>query len=190
MSFVVKDGNGTNQNLPGYDATYGYGGIAFTPVATPTMWLLVAGAASKYIRLKRLRISGFCTTIGSLIMVLAKGSDLGTAGSGVLTAVTATPFDSANATAAATVSTVGTANYTTVPTLVGSMIRGGRLVMDLEAMTIAPTTELVWDFSTRMDQAPILTTALECFYVTCQGDGLPTGAKIDWELQLEQSTVA
>lgn len=188
MSLVITDGNGVRQNLPAYDPAYAYGGVTFTPVAAPTTWVIVAGAANKFIRIKRVRISGLATTAGSLIVQLLKNSDLGTLGSAVLTGVTGTPLDSRSAAAAATVSTVGTANYTTVPALVGSVIRTGRVY--LEIVTVGRSQEMSWDFSTRMDQAPILTTALEAFTLNSAGGTLPAGTKLDWEIQIEESSVA
>lgn len=184
MALVVKDGNGTSQNLPLYDPAYSYSGGTFAPVATPTDWLIIQGSASKIVRLKRVTISGFATTAGDLIMSLRKASDAGTIGSAVLTAVTATPHDSTNAAATAVVSTVGTANYGTIPTVVGTSIRYERCYLNI--VTTGNTQTITWDFTTRGDQPPTLRSATEYLCINSAGGTLPAGTKLDWSIELEE----
>ena len=184
MALIVKDGNGTNQNLPLYDPSYGFGGLAFTPVAAPTDWLIIQGSATKVVRLKRVEITGFATTAGSLEFRLRKASDAGTIGSGVLTAITACPMDSAYAAATAVVSTVGTANYTTVPAIVGSAIKTSRLFLDVE--TTGESDKLVWEWAGNGDKPPALRASTEYLCLNSNGDGLPAGTKFDWSIILEE----
>lgn len=186
MALVVKDGNGTNQNLPLYDQAYSAIGVTFTPVAAPTDWLVLQGSATKIVRLKRITFAGFATTGGDMLCALIKRSDAGTLGSAVLTGVTACPLDSANSAATAVLSTVGTANYTTVGTIVGVGIRAARAYLNI--VTTGNTEKIVWDFTTRGDQAPTLRAATEFLVLNGQAGTLPAGSKFDFEVQWEEGS--
>lgn len=95
---------------------------AFTPVATPTAFMVLVGSATKTVKIRRVEFnvtsdSAVATTLDARI---TKRSSAGTLGSAVLTALTAAPTDSGPAVAATGVaSSVGTANYTTLGTSVG-----------------------------------------------------------------------
>lgn len=185
MAFVAKDGNGTNQNLPLYDAAYSAGKVTFTPVAAPTDIAVLTGSSSKIVRLKSVTIGGFATTGGDLIFQLIKRSDAGTLGSAVLTTLTATPHDSSNAAATAVLSSVGTANYTTVGTIVGTVIRTGRAYLNI--VTTGTTEKVSWDFTVRGDQPPTLRSATELLVINCAAGTLPAGAVLDFAMQWEEA---
>lgn len=93
---------------------------SFTPVATPTDLITIAGSATKVIRLVALRVSTTNTAAGSQEFTIVKRSTLDTTGTFV--AATLVPIDSA---APAPTATVGhyTANPGGLGTLVGAIAR-------------------------------------------------------------------
>lgn len=94
--------------------------ILFTlGVATPTEVVVLQGSATKTIRITKVNVQGWSTTAGTMKWKASRRSTAGTVGSAVLTAIpTQGKSDSGTvASPTLTVSTVGTANYTTVGTL-------------------------------------------------------------------------
>lgn len=112
---------------------------AVTPAATPTDVFTITGAANKKIKIKHISIDGNQTTAGTINIRLVKRSTANTAGTS--TTLTAVPFDSNNAAAAATVRAY-TANPTT-GTLVGA-IHSEKLFV---STTTGQQEELVLDYT-------------------------------------------
>lgn len=137
---------------------------AFTPVATPTDFINLFGAASKVIRLVEI---GFNITTDSAVSTtlnirLAKRSTAGTLGSAALTGLTGVPHNSAN-TASGVCSSVGTANYTTLGTLVG-YVRSVRTIPTLATRTATnfPALDpIIWRFAQNGGQSVQLIAATE-----------------------------
>ena len=167
----------------GSKSTYSYGGVDLVPVATPTDLLVISGSATTTVRVKLVELIGVATAAGNMTALLVKRSSAGTLGSAVLTAVTAAKHDSGQAAATCAVSTVGTANYTTVGTTAGN-VRAGLLQMGVVDTGLAAT--LKWDFSSRQDKAVILRGVAEMLCVNLNGDALPTGGKVHWHIELEE----
>lgn len=112
-------------------------------------FLVVAGSATKTVRITHVECSGFATTAlnEQITAEIDSAADTGDAG----TALTATPHDSTNVAATATV-----LKHTTSPTpgaLVG-LVRAGALMLG-NAATVIPTG-LSWDFGTRPGEQEIV----------------------------------
>ena len=168
----------------GSKATYRYAILAVTPVATPTDFIVIQGSATKTGRVKRVKLSGVATAQGNMPAQLVRRSSAGTLGSAVLTAVAAAKHDTGDAAATCVVSTVGTANYTTLGTSAG--VEGvGRLGMPA-AGTGATGQDLIWEFATRQDKALILRGTTDFLCVNLNGAAVPAGGVIDLEIEIEE----
>jgi hypothetical protein len=159
--------------------TYRAGGTGLAMVATPTVAIQIKGSATKTVRVKRIALTGVATAAGNMSVAIQKASDAGTVGSADLTGVTATPLDSDDDAATAVVSTVGTANYTTIPAVVGSQVGSGRLCLSADGtgVFVAP---LVFDFE---KHAVVLRGVLEHLCVNFLGDAIPSGGIVDWSIE-------
>ena len=164
--------------------TYRYAGLAFAPVATPTDIIIVKGSATKTLIVKRVKLCGAATAAGTMPAAIIRRSDAGTIGSAVLTAVTAAKHDSVDAAATGVVSTVGTANYTTVGTTAGN-VGAGRLQMTALATGLA-AIPLEWDFANRDDKGIYLRGILEFLCVNLAGAAIPAGGVVDYEIEIEE----
>jgi hypothetical protein len=164
--------------------TYRYAGLAFAPVATPTDIIVIKGSATKTLIVKRIKICGAATAAGTMPAKIERRSDAGTVGSAVLTAVAAAKHDSAQDAATGVVSTVGTANYTTVGTTAG-VVGAGRLQMTALATGVA-AIPLEWDFACRDDKGIYLRGILEFLCVNLNGAALPSGGVVDYEIEIEE----
>lgn len=176
--------SGAAPTEPPKRATYRYAALAFAMVATPTDAVVIQGAANKTIRVKRVALSGAATAAGTMPVQLVRRSTAGTLGSAVLTAVTAGKHDSEFVTPAATVSTVGTANYTTLGTAAG-VIATGRLQMTALGTGLG-VTPVVWDFSSREDYPVVLRGTAEHLCVNFNGAAIPGGGVVDFEIEIEE----
>lgn len=168
----------------GSKSTYSYGGVEFAPVATPTDVLVITGSATTTVRVKLVSLWGTASSAGQMTCQLVKRSSAGTLGSAVLTAITAAKHDSGQAAATAAVSTVGTANYTTLGTAAG-VVRGGSLQFTAVDTGVA-AMPIIWDFSSRSDKAIILRGVAEMLCVNFNGDGIPAGGKLYYSVELEE----
>lgn len=142
MSFtplIVRDGNNAAQSLDAFqDAsgvyisanttdstaqTYRASMMYTLGVATPTAIVVMQGSATKTIRIRRITLCGSASNAGAgMKFKLSRRSSAGTVGAAVLTAVpTQGKNDTLSAAPTLTISTVGTANYTTLGTLVSIM---------------------------------------------------------------------
>lgn len=167
MSIIIKDGNNVNRTFTtttdsagnlttvhsteGQKATYSAAKVALATVTSATDVFTLTGSASKTIRVTQVRISGTIDTAAQYVNVaLNIHSSANTAGTS--SAVTAIPHDSADAAATGTV-----LSYTGNPTIGTSLgaVRAARYFAPLSA-TAAPTTELVFDFTTRNARGIVL----------------------------------
>ena len=158
--------------------------MAFAPVATPTDIIVIKGSATKTLIVKRVKICGAATAAGTMPAAIIRRSDAGTLGSAVLTAITASKLDSTQAAATGVVSTVGTANYTTVGTTAGN-VGAGRLQLTALSTGVA-AIPLEWDFANRDSKGLYLRGILEFLCVNLNGAALPAGGVIDYEIEIEE----
>ena len=163
---------------------YRYAGASLAPVATPTDVIVIKGSATKTVWVKRIKITGAATAAGTMPILAVRRSDAGTVGSAVLTGITGAKCDSGHGTATATVSTVGTANYTTVGTTAGN-VASGRLQMTALATGVAANA-VVWEFASRQDRGIALRGILEFLCVNLAGAAVPSGGVIDYEIETEE----
>lgn len=198
-NYATQDGNLAVQNLSAFfDAdgslilvrssehakpTFKYTGT-FTPVATPTDVLMIQGSGTKTLRVKRIALGGVATANGNMLATLLRRStQFTTQGSAVFTAITAAKLDPNDAAATGVVSTIGTANLTSVGTLVGNLHQQ-RLFMPTTATGVpAP---LVWEFATRQDKALILRGTSDFVFLNLNGGAVPAGGVIDFDIELEE----
>jgi hypothetical protein len=172
-------------NTEGQRATYRYAVTGFTPVATPTAFVVIQGSATKVVRIKRIKLTGIATATGNMPFVATRRSTAGTLGSAVLTPITAAKHDTNDVAATAVISTVGTANYGTLGTAAGQEM-ADRIPFATTA-TGTPTA-LVYDLSTRNDKPIILRGASD--FITLDGNvgAVPAGGIIDIEIETEEDT--
>ena len=185
----LSDGAGSAPNVgvfssEGSRPTYRYGVLGFSTVAAPTDVLVIQGSASKTIRVKKVTITGVATAAANMPAQLIRRSTAGTLGSAVLTPISASKHDVNDASATATVSSVGTANYGVLGASAGTL-GAGRIQLTAAATGLS-VTPLSWEFATRQDKAVILRGVSDFLCVNLNGGALPLGAVIDFELQTEE----
>lgn len=151
-----------------------------TPVAAPTAVFVLPGNATTTVRVKRIVLSGAATSAGSMPFSIQKCSDAGTVGSAVLTALTAVPNDSGNAAASSAASTVGTANYTTVPAVIGAIYSGELQQGALATGAFAP---IDLRFGADGRQAIVLRGVAQNLTVNFLGTTLPSGSVLDFYVE-------
>lgn len=165
----------------GFANTYRYAVQAFAPVATPTAFCVIAGSATATVRIKSIRIGGGATAAGAMTVQMARWSTAGTLGSAALTAITAVKHDINDANATATVSTVGTANYTTQGTGNATLLAASRIPMPAIATGGAETT-LFYDFCSGLVKPLILRGTTDIIAISGGGAAVPSGGVIDLEI--------
>ena len=192
---VIKDGAGVDRLLASRDIsatvrsavfdqdnaaspTYRASISDFAMVATPTAALVIKGSATKTVRVKKVIVSGSATAAGTMTIVANKCSDAGTLGSAVLTAVTGAPLDSDDDAYTAVVSTVGTANYGTIPAVV-AQVAAGRLCMTALSTGLG-VQPVVFDFT---QHAVVLRGILEHLTINFLGDAIPSGGLVDFTVE-------
>jgi hypothetical protein len=145
-------------------------------VATPTAAFILPGNASTTVRLKKITLSGAATSAGSMKFTIKKNSDAGTLGSAALTALTSVPFDSTAAAASSAVSTVGTANYGTLPLIVGAIYAGE---LEMGVLATGVFNPLVIEFGTGGRQAVVLRGVAQSITIDFAGAAIPSGGVVD-----------
>ena len=166
-----------------------YAVLGLTPVATPTDVLLIQGSATQVVRIKRIKIGGVATAQGNmpaqLIRRLAAG---GTQGSAVLTAVAAGKHDNNDPSATAVVSTIGTANFTTVQTAV-STLKVGRVSMPASGTGAAgDASTLTWDFDEDSNEPIVLRGVSDYLAINLNGAAVPSGGVLDFQIETQESS--
>lgn len=177
---VVID-NGSGGVVFAERLTYRYSGLAFAPVATPTDIIQIKGSATKTVRITRISLTGVATAQGNMPVQIVRRSTAGTAGSAVLTAVTGSTLDPNDGAATGTVSTVGTANFTTLGTLAGTL---GADRINMPAVgTGGVVTATVFDFSA----APLrLRGTSDWIGINLNGAAVPAGGVIDYMIETQE----
>lgn len=177
-------------NTEGQRATYRYAVSGFTPVATPTAFVVIQGSATKVVRIKRIVVGGISTTGGNMVFLATRRSTAGTLGSAVLTSVTPGKHDTGDPAATAVVSTVGTANYTTLGTTAGQMAAGriSLVVSGGGGAGSEPTSLTIYDMATRNDKAIILRGTSDFLTLEGGGSAVPGGGVLDIEIETEEDT--
>jgi hypothetical protein len=159
----------------GTKATFSYGLIGFTPVATPTDFLTITGSGTKTIRVTRVEIHGISTSGASVDLQLLRRT---TANSGGTSTNPAAVLNDTNNAAATATLTLYTANPTT-GTSAGS-IRSGKLNLGVAGVG----GSLVWDFGTRNSQGVVLRGTTQSLCINWSGAAVPAGTvlaiSIEW----------
>lgn len=168
----------------GIESQYKYSTLAFSMVAAPTDVVVIQGSATKTLRIRNIRISGVATAAGNMPVQIVRRSTAGTLGSAVLTAITATAMDTKYApvaSATAVVSTVGTANYTTLGTSAG-VISVGRLQMPAAGSGVA-AVPIYFDYN---DQSIVVRGTSDYICINFNGAAIPSGGVVDIEVTVEE----
>lgn len=164
-------------------AAYRYAILAATPVATPTDFIIIQGNSQSTVFIKRIALGGVATAAGNMPAQLVRRSTAD-ATNGVLTAIVASKHDTRDPDPRATVSTVGTANFSSLGTSLGVM-GAGRIQMPAAGSGVA-ANPLVWEFGPRMAKSIALRGALEFLCVNLNGAAVPSGGVIDIEIETEE----
>jgi hypothetical protein len=184
MPLNVKDINGTTKVLssPSGDVFH-YAGAALAPVATPTAVIVVKAAAAggKTVYVHKVRLQGAATAAGTMPCLITKRTTDGTPGSAALTAITPAKQFSTGSSATGSVSTVGTANYTTLGSTAG-VAGAGRVQMTALATGVAAVP---YEWRPAKPIA-LLAGTTEEITVELNGAALPSGGVIDWEVVTEE----
>lgn len=184
MPLNVKDAAGATKGLATPTGTvYHFAGTAFAPVATPTAFIVIKAAAAggKTVYLRKFRAQGAATAAGTMPIFLTKRTTDGTVGSAVLTAITAAKALSTDAANTGSVSTVGTANYTTLGSAAG-VIGAGRVEMTALATGVA-AVPYVYE---PVKPIGLVAGTTEEITVELGGAAIPAGGVIDWEVVTEE----
>jgi hypothetical protein len=175
----------------GRRATYRACATNITPLATPTPMFTVQGSATKAVAITRVAVTGRATAAGSMQLTLNRRSSAGTDhASTTRTHLTLVKAESSDGTATAVVDEIQGHNQTSAGTLVG--ILGARR-LNLPATGSAATSgegkPEVWEFGAARGTKPLL-LASDSEWVTIDGEGsaLPSGARIDFEIEFEEYT--
>lgn len=162
--------------------TYGWGITGNAAYATPTDLLTLCGAANKEIHPTRFEISGLATGAGMIDVVLIKRTVLNTGGTSV--AQTPAKWRTISPSTVATPAASGTLNlYSVIPGALGAgvTIASAKLSLQLAASLAAPP--LIWDFSRNNEQDLTLLGASECLAVNLNGDALPAGTALNFDIR-------
>lgn len=182
MPLNVKDGAGATKKIPTPSGSvYHFAGTALAPVATPTAVLVIKASATKTVYLHRIKVGGAATAAGTMPIFATKRLTDGTPGSAALSAITPAKDLVGADTNTGSVSTVGTANYTTLGTAAGIMC-AGRVQMTALATGVA-AVPFVWE-----PKKPIALLAGSTEEITIElgGAAVPSGGVLDWEVVTEE----
>lgn len=175
-SISLKSDGAVPVSTEGEKATFSAAFAAFLPVATPTDIFNFVGSATKTVKVHLVELWGNSTSISAILPVrLARRSTAGTLGSAVLTGVTAVPHGLNSLTATAVASTVGTANYTTLGTLIGYYSYESLLQLDVDTPAGLYGPKIVWDFNKPNLQPIVLTGVADQVTINYQGAAVPSG---------------
>lgn len=170
--------------------TYRYCVLGFTPVATPTDWLVIQGSATRVGRLKSIKFTGVATANGTMPVQLVRRSAANSGGTAVLTGITAGKHDigdsvhPADPAAAMTVSTVGTGNFGSLGTLVA--------VLSVDRLSLAttstglPTEQVRWNYASNEDKSIYIRGVSDFLCINGNGAAVPAGGAIDIEIEIEE----
>ncbi len=152
--------------------TYSAGAAAYIGYASPTDFFSIAGSATKTIKIINIRLSGYATANNNVPVALLKRSTANTGGTP--TAVTKTPWDSANPAATATIATYGAAP--TLGTLVGALCA---CQVELPATSGVGGSIVQWNFNHLGGSPLILRGANEMVTLNAYGTTFPAGTNLN-----------
>lgn len=179
----VTTAGATLVSLDGRNPTYCYSVTATAPVATPTAFIVMQGSATRTVRIKRMLITGAATAAGNMPVQLVRRSTAGTVGSAVLTAVTAGKRDTNDPAATAVVSTVGTANYTTLGTIVAQL---GAQRMSMAALGTGTAAPVTFNQNVNGEKSICLRGTSDYLTIEFNGAAVPSGGVVDFEIVTEE----
>lgn len=161
---------GTTEQIPSTLDTYSAIIRNFTPAATPTDIVTIAGAATKIIKILKIELWTTQTTAGVNEFLLIKRSALDTGGTPV--SMPAVPLDSRSPAAVATVS-----NWTANPAGLGTAVGTIEVARPAANVTTGSTNpSYVFDFMTATNGSPIvLRSAVEQLALNFNGAAVPAG---------------
>lgn len=192
FTVVIGDQNGNKFSLApglvglpvqfeGLKPTYNYAVLGFTPVATPTDVLVIQGSASRTIRVRLIQLTGVATAAGNMPVQLIRRS-AANSGAAALTALNAFRTDTSYGAATAVVSTVGTANFTTLGAAAGGPGWAGRVSLAAAGSGVG-ISPLSWPFDVN---AAVLRGASDFLCLNMNGAGLPGGAAFDMTILTQE----
>ena len=147
--------------------------VTFTPAATPTDVLTIAGSSSKIIRIKQVAVSGIATTAGNASVFFNRNSAAD--GGGSSTAPTLTTWDTINPAPTATVA-LYSANPTT-PALLGTL-QTQKVSLPLVSTASAGTSN--FPGSTAAGSLPdVVLRGGQQFSVNFGGQTMPAGTQLN-----------
>lgn len=160
-------------------ATYSYATASITPAATPTDMFVIAGAANKVVRIKKIAMDLSSTVSGKINVALIKRSTQ--ASGGTSASGTVNKFDSSDVTASASI-----LSFTANPTV-------GTTTSIAEAFALpsgAAPVAVVRDYSTRNDESMVLRSG-EYLAINGQGSALPNAdARINFTIEWTEESSA
>jgi len=168
-------------------AHYRAGFTALAPIAAQTVLAIlhIPAAPTKTIRLKSIVVGGAATAAGSVPVVVEWCSNFTTTG-GTTTGCAAVPLDPNNAAATAEFVSIGTANITTVPAVVG-ILAAGRMQLTALATAAQGPTGTKFTFVDTSSQAPVLRTSTSCITISTKGATSLSGGVYDCFVEWSES---
>lgn len=185
MALLVKDANGVNQALPSFiDPTYSAAENAITAVTSATDQLQLTGAAGIIGRVKHVEVyfvPGIATAASQVCQLVRRSTAASGAGGTTTVSTTTATLAKHNIGLAAPSCTL--ARFTgTAPTAgtAAGIIRSDALYAAAATVASTPT---VWDFSTRNDRPPDVSSASDFICVSFGGvtQGNTWGYHFEWE---------
>lgn len=178
---MVQPGSSDSQrgalvvNTEGQKLTYTAVISNYTPGATQTDIIALAGATNKTVRVTRIEIVGAATALAQAELLLIKRSTANSAGTP--TTATAVAHDSNNLPAAAAL--VSYAISPTLGTTVGTVRQAKYQLVSTTAAAASAPIVLVWDFGQRNEQAVVLRGVAQMLCLNQNSGAIATGTVYD-----------
>ena len=155
----------------------------FTPIATASDAIIIQGSAGKTAKIQAICITGESTAAGAMAIQLIRRSSVGTLGSAILTAITGYANDLMDGSPATIVSTVGTANITSLGTQTGFY---GAQQLIFNNNGAVGSNPVIWNFETMGIKPIFLRGASDYLMINMAGDTVPTGGKLYVEIRIDE----
>lgn len=166
-------------SIDGLRATYSYVATDVTPVATATDVVVIAGSATKTVRISRVCFGGSATAASIYDVYMYKRTVANTGGTA--TNPVPTQHDSGDAAASATVSL-----YTANPTLgTGSIVRASKTFLINGGTPVGGTPIQCWDFGVGVER-PTLRGVAQSFALNHGGAAVPAGASLYYNVEFTE----
>jgi hypothetical protein len=164
--------------------TFRYTAIDITPVATATDVLVLKGSATKIVRVTRASILGSATGASIYDLYLTKRTTANTGGTS--TAPTATPSDTLDEAATATLA-LYTANPSALGT--GTLLEGTKVYLPAGSAPAGAGAIRDIIFGNRNDKAPVLRGVNESIAFNFAGATVPAGASIYMHIEWTEDII-